>query len=327
MADSRLPALTEISAPVLLDEYYTVDVSDTTDHASGTSRKISGERLGGLLGAGLAGGRLTTESGVAISTSDRTSQGTLYYTPYPHDLIRIYDGTRWKLYKFTERSLALSMTSGVNYDVFIYDNAGTLTLELTAWSNDTTRATALTTQDGVLVKTGATTRLYLGTIRASGSNVTEDSLQKRFVWNFYNQVSRGMQRLETADSWTYSTDAWRAMNNSSSNRLEIVNGVAGENVLAQCIAYALHSASTYWAQSGIGYDSTTAFASGCLVSRSIISTTAAHSVQCVLSHTPAAGYHYYSALEYAYPAVTTTWYGDAGAPTVLQAGIIGRWSC
>lgn len=326
MADSRLPALTEISAPVLLDEYYTVDVSDTTDHASGTSRKITGTRLGGLL-APVVGGRLTTESGVAVSSSDRTSQGTLYFTPWLHNLIRIYDGTRWQLYTFTERSLSLSMTSGVNYDIFIYDNSGTLTLEATAWTNDTTRATALTTQDGVLVRSGATTRLYLGTIRASGTNVTEDSDAKRFVWNFYNRVPRRLQVLDSTDSWTYTTSTVRQARGSTSNQVEIINGLVGSSVSVGMSCLSTQTNASIDRSAGIGVNSTTAMSGMIGYINVNVATTSAIQINCNNRYIAREGYSYFAWLEWSGAAGTTTWYGDGGVPTIIQSGISGEWQC
>ena len=86
-----------------------------------------------------------------------------------------------------------------NVDVFLYDNAGTLTLNLVEWSNDTTRATALTIQDGVYVKNGALGYLYLGTIRTSASGTAADSVIQRFVWNYYNRITRQIYREEATD--------------------------------------------------------------------------------------------------------------------------------
>jgi len=228
MADSKLTALTETSVIDVADYLYTTDTSDTTDDSAGSSRKISITRLGGYLDVNTCNGRLTTESGVGISTSDRTSQSTIYFTPYNGNRISLYDGTRWKLYSFTERSLALSsLISSKNYDVFLYDNSGTLTLELsTAWTNDTTRNDALTTQDGILVKSGATTRRYLGTVRTTSTTTTEDSLTNRYIWNLFNQAKRPMYYTDSTDH-TYSTNAWREWNNTSgTNQVNWVCGAA-----------------------------------------------------------------------------------------------------
>jgi hypothetical protein len=148
MADAKVTDLTELSVPALEDVMYIVDDPSGTP----ASRKVVGNRLMGMLPV-VPGGRLTLTSGTSVTTSDVTGAGTLYYTPDVHNLIRLYDGTRWKLHTFTERSLALTLTASRAYDVFIYDNAGTLTLELSAaWNSDgTTRTDALTTQDGVKV--------------------------------------------------------------------------------------------------------------------------------------------------------------------------------
>jgi hypothetical protein len=220
---------------------------------------------------GVPGGRLTLSTGVWQNTTDVTSS-TIFYTPGQssggagHNRIAIYDGTRWRLYTFAEVSLAVPATQWRLFDVFIYDNAGTLTLETANWNqltgavtaatnaspiqitsnahglvNDDTvflsgcvgntggnlgawnvqkidannftlsasigngvwtsggtwwqlngaRATALAVQDGVLVKSGATTRRYLGTGMTNGtSGQSEDKRQSNLLYNAYNRESR-----------------------------------------------------------------------------------------------------------------------------------------
>ena len=104
--------------------------------------------------------RLTLTSATPVTPADVTGATTIYCTPYKGNQIALYDGSSsWNTRTSAEFSLALgTLTSGKPYDVFCYDNAGTPTLEFLAWTNDTTRATALVYQDGVLVKSGATTR-------------------------------------------------------------------------------------------------------------------------------------------------------------------------
>lgn len=163
-------------------------------------------------------GRLTLESGVAVSTSDQTAKTTVYFTPYKGDLVGLYNGsTAWNVYDFTELSLSISsLTADTNYDIFLYNNAGTLTLESTAWTNDSTRATALVEQNGVYVKSGATTRRYLGTIRITGTTgQCEDSKLKRFVYNYYNRVQRYCWTYNTTGNFTYSGASWREYNNGT----------------------------------------------------------------------------------------------------------------
>lgn len=101
------------------------------------------ETMDRLLGyaIGNPGGRLTLTSGTAVTVSDVTSAGTIYYTPYTYNRIRIYDGTRWKLYTFTEKSLSVTAVNGAVKSIFIYDNAGTLTLTDAYWTNSTVTIT------------------------------------------------------------------------------------------------------------------------------------------------------------------------------------------
>ncbi len=179
----------------------------------------------------LCQGRLTLTSGTPVTTSDVTAATTLYFTPYLGDLVGLHDGADWEVFQFTERSIAIPATTNTNYDVFLYDNSGTLTLELVAWTNATTRATALATQDGVYVKSGDTTRRYLGTIRTTGvSGQVEDSEAKRFVWNYYNRMKRKL-RVAESTSHTYSNAAWRAWNNDTTVITEFVCGVNEQEVI------------------------------------------------------------------------------------------------
>ena len=163
--------------------------------------------------------RLTLETGVPISTTDQTAKTTLYLTPYKGNQIAVYDGTSaWSTLTLSaDISITLAgLTAGLPYDVYVYSNAGTLALELTAWTNTTTRATARTLQNGVYVKTGATTRRYIGTIAIVATGQCEDSSVKRMVYNYYNQVTR-LAVLSNINSHAYATAAWRAWNNDAAN--------------------------------------------------------------------------------------------------------------
>lgn len=114
--------------------------------------------------------RLSLTSGLSVTTSDVVNAKTIYCTPHNGNVISLYNGTSWILYESNEFSLALgTLTNNIPYDIFCYANSGVPTLEFLAWTNTTTRATSLVSQDGILVKTGATTRRYLGTFLACGN--------------------------------------------------------------------------------------------------------------------------------------------------------------
>ncbi len=65
-----------------------------------------------------------------------------------------------------------------------------LFMALTAWTNDSTRATAVVQQDGLWSKSGDERYVLLGSFYTTATTTTEDSLTKRYLSNAYNQVPR-----------------------------------------------------------------------------------------------------------------------------------------
>ena len=185
---------------------------------------------------GVVNGRLTLESGVPVSTTNQTAKTILYFTPYNGNRIALYDGANWGIHTLAEKSLDISgYTASKPYDIFIYDNSGTLTLEGVVWTNTTTRATALATQDAVYVQTGAATKRYIGTIMITGSTgQCEDSITKRFVWNYYNQVNRWAKTYNTTNTWSYTTATVREYNAGTGQvRVEFVLGMVSDIITYQ----------------------------------------------------------------------------------------------
>ena len=277
----------------------------------------------------IAEGRLTLESGVPVSTTDQSAKTSVYYTPCCGNRIALYDGSAtWNVRTFTEITISLAgLTASKPYDIFAYDNAGTVTIETLVWTSGTARATALVRQDGVLVKSGATTRRYLGTvyINATGGQ-TDDTLTKRYVYNYYNRVLRAMRRQETTDSWTYTTATARQANASSLNQLEIMNGFPEDQISVTLIAGAAQTNTGVALGVFIGEDSTTTVSSDHnRIPVQYGATSSITPIMAFLTKTPAVGYHYYAWLEYSQASGTTTWYGDAGGSIFWQSGITAFW--
>lgn len=274
-------------------------------------------------------GRLTLTSGTPVTTTDVNSAATLYWTPYKGNKVALYDGTNWNMRTFSELSLTVSaLTASKMYDIFVYDNAGTATLEALVWTNDTTRATALTTQDGVLVKTGAVTRRYLGSLRTNGSSLAFDAADNRWLWNYYHRALKYMRRLEATDNWTYTTATLRQANGAVANQLEFVIGVAEDLVSAEVYAFYSNSTAGVGAFVAIGLDSTSALATGCL---SISGANGGANYFSVATSAvklyPGVGRHFLAWLEYSAATGTTTWYGDNSVPLLSQSGIHGQIWC
>jgi hypothetical protein len=254
-------------------------------------------------------GRLTLTSGTPITTSDVTGATTIYFTPYKGGRIALFDGTSvWTALPFSETSLALgTLVSATNYDVFAYNNNGTLALEIgPAWSSNTARATALVLQDGVYVKSGATTRRYLGTFRTTSTTTTEDSGGgvttqvggKRFLWNMCNRVDRPMSVFDSTNAWSYITGAWRQKNAAAGNKVEFVVGLSEDAIEALSTEAVQVAQNTRDALVSIGVDSVTV--PSATIGQGSWGSTGVFDMSMSSKYVgfPGAGYHYLAELEY-----------------------------
>lgn len=263
------------------------------------------------------GGRLCGVT--ADPAGDSPSTATLYYTPYLHNGVKLYDGANWVYYNFSEISLSLAgLTDAYNHDVFLYNNSGTLTLETTQWTNATTRATAITRQDGVYVRSGSTGRLYLGTIRASATGQTIDSVAFRYIWNMYNRIDKDVAITEATNSWTYATDAWRSLNNNIANSIGVVCGL-NEGLLDVVMTIMAGGAAAVVSMNldGAGIGPVSAYTTGSDVDPLTVRWVGKVGL----------GYHFLALSENAAGGTTVTFYGDNNNPADLQSGAEGRWTC
>lgn len=180
-----------------------------------------------------------------------------------------------------------------------------------------TRATALTTQDGIYVKTGATTRRYLGTIRiTSTAGQCEDSYTRRFVWNLHNREQRILKVTEAGNSWSYTTTTYRAINNNWQSRAEIVVGLDLAPPYFEARIWAVSTGGGVLSL-GVGLNSTTTTSTFIMN----LGYNAGVPLQAVFANYTGEGYHYLQLLEYG--STGGTFYGDFGAPTIRQSGGIG----
>jgi hypothetical protein len=246
----------EASGRCLIGQFYW----DGSRIAPGSVQCLASQYLEAVLGRvypPVFQGRLSLSSGTPVTSSDVTAAGTVYLTPFSGDLVELYvSGRGWRPFELSEVSVSLSgVVTGKNVDLFLYHDGSSLAMEKAVWTSDSVRASALATQNGRQVKSGDASRLYVGTCRTSGLGMTEDSAEKRWLWNVFNQVPRFLFKGEDAVAYAYTGSTWRAANDDSGNRLDILSGLPASlhlwtHVLAKtyttCISY-----------SGIGCASTT----------------------------------------------------------------------
>lgn len=277
----------------------------------------------------LCQGRLTLQSGQP--EADQAASATLYWTPYKGNRLALYDTSisAWVGYSFSELSTSLAaISANKNYDVFVYDNSGVLTLELVVWTSNTVRATAIVLQDGVYVKSGSANKRYLGSVRSdSGGGTVSDTQSKRHVYNLYNKLARPVSVTDSTASWTYTTASFRQANNAVANQVTVMVGVADIAAHIEAIGNAANTNTGVGLVSAIGIDSTTA-ASGkfgsCetqvanlkVVPRGVLDAGGGN-----LSAIASPAFVTFVWLEYSEAVGTTTWYGSASPKP--QTGLSG----
>lgn len=270
-------------------------------------------------------GRLTATTGVPVTTADVSAATSIFFTPYQCNRIALYDGTsEWNLRTFSEITIsAVGCTASKPYDVFMFDSAGTVTSEILVWTNATTRATALVLQNGVWVKTGATSRRYVGSFycNASGGQ-TDSTFAKQYIWNMDNRVLRAMRRIDTTASWTYVGATLRQANASAANQLEVMVGLSEDGISVLVNVSASSNAAGDYPVATIGLDSTNTRATGVVQwAPRVVTTNNELNPGSSLTTYPGVGYHTLTWLESMSANTMTVNSGSSAA----QSGMSGMW--
>lgn len=240
-------------------------------------------------------GRLTLTSATPVLSADTTSSA-VYYTPYTGNLIPIYSGSAMIPTSFSELSLSLvaSHVASTIYDIFVFSNAGVLTLVTgPAWTTSTagagargtggsttqlarvqgiwTNAVSMSARNGSSTYTvGANLGTYVGSIfidaggAATTCHVAYGQSRKYGLWNAYNRVPIIVKAGDTTAGWTIGGGgggAYRALNNGTSNSITIFSGMP--EMAYDCTSYlrVTYTATTSQALqffTAIGFNSTSA---------------------------------------------------------------------
>lgn len=294
------------------------DIVDNVENADAASVLVPMRALDEVLqrmAKNMHAGRLS------ISNTDPVAQSsspvsTVYLMPYKGNISAQRNASgNWIPRVIPDAGISLNigaLSGSVIYDVFEYDNGGSIALETVAWASQSARATGLTFVDGIYVKSGAPTRKYRGTIRTTtvGTVVTYDSSTGPgtcLLFNAFNRVWRRLRFSEATASWSYTTGANRQSNGDINAIVNFVVGLAEEAVYASFHNSASGMSATVY--TGIGYDSTAAMIA-------LARTASEGSMATQYGLVPAIGYHYFSAMEYG-AAGATFWGGSEHGLNVM----------
>lgn len=203
---------------------------------AGTVRGLALDQYGRTLRrvpAGINAVRLTLTSGTPITTSNVTGASTVYATPYKGSRIEVYNGYFWIEARFAEISASVPATKYRLFDVFAYDNAGTLALETVNWNLSTAAITGATNAtpivvtsnghglsvgdivaiDGVLGNTATNGKWYITAVTANtftlGGSVGNGAYTSGGIWYKLNGVTRATALALQDGRYTKSGDATR----------------------------------------------------------------------------------------------------------------------
>jgi hypothetical protein len=276
-------------------------------------------------------------------TSDVAGATTVYYTPYVHQFVPLYDGASFVMTDIggqlsqettdTTKSPA-AVTTNANYDLFVWNDSGTFRCTRgPAWSSGTARGTGAGTTElervqGILINKQAITNgpaaqrgTYVGTVRSNGSSQIDFSLGGVSsggaagvigVWNMHNRSAWGAFVGDSTDSWGYTSTTIRAANNSSTMRVSYVTGF--DEGMVSAIYAAGFTTSGSAGRCGVGYDRTNGFDGAVFVPSGSVQ------LPGYFTRTPGLGFHFVSAVERGNTGVT--FYGDAGSPATDQCGLL-----
>jgi hypothetical protein len=278
----------------------------------------------------LQGGRITTESGVPVSSSDRTAQGTIYWTPYKHGYIALWDGAKYVAVNQAQVSLSLTglVASGSNYDVWGTLSGGALVLSLSAaWASDTNRGFTINRDAfGVMSLSTDRTKRWLGSIRGSALNQTTDSRASRYVFNADNRLPRPIKHTDPAATWTYTTATFREMNNNTvegQSRVGILFADADTMVEYVLNTVASNTNTLVGFLLGLGIDSSTVQTlDAAQAPASSAAGGAAQALTLKYCGHPGFGFHTLRALEQSTAVGTTTWFGTQASYNTGGRGFV-----
>lgn len=191
-----------------------------------------------------AGGRLTVQTGVPLPTTDQ-SGSTIYYTPFRHNRISLYDGTDWRLTQFSEVSVAVPSTKFRFFDIFgVRTAAGALSIETVDWNQPTHTITNATNASPIVITTSASHGLANGE-QVAIDGIVGNTAPNGLVWEVANVTATTFELVGSTGNGAYTsggtvyevTGATRATSIGTQDTVPIKSGDATRRYLGTGYTY------------------------------------------------------------------------------------------
>jgi hypothetical protein len=248
--------------------------------------------------------------------------------------IQLYSGGAWGLVAVSsELNFDLTTVTLADniYDIYVYNNGGTAKIETPSvgWTVSGTTPPIVWTppardlQDGVIVKSGDPTRLWVGIIQVISGTVYNWT-GNRGIWNAYNRIQAPVLAVDSNPSWSFSGGVRIQRSQSATSYgagvIQIATGAQIDAINLNRFVRVQPSSYTVAALFGIGLDQVAYQISGEVFATSY--TTAGTNTSSVHYSTTQIGTHYYANLEQT-SGGSCLWYGTAATSGIIYGGMYG----
>jgi len=178
------------------------------------------------------------------------SGGNLLLAPHNGNNLVLLTGSDWTNHQLGSSGITLApgvLTPGTLYYIYVYNNAGTLTLE------SSTTAYAVETTHGFTVKTGDSTRLLVGMAVPIAGPLFGDTAGTRYVRTWFNDPGVTAKGRYAADK----TQTSATFTEIDAGALVNILTWAGETIIMTHQGPFTHTSAGAFNETAIGIDSTT----------------------------------------------------------------------
>jgi hypothetical protein len=168
------------------------------------------------------GGRLSVTSGDPFGAG---TSATVYFMPTLSNTLTLYNGTQWVLHEFSEVNVAVPSTRFQAFDVFVFDNSGTITLETQNWSTNSGAVTGATNASPIVITSvahGRSNNDLLALVDVGGNTAPND-----IIWQIANVTADTFELRGSTGNGTYTSGGtWIKVSGQTNSGVTTQDGIS-----------------------------------------------------------------------------------------------------